>query len=166
MIVRDERAGDADAIHAVVTEAFGQPDEAKLVDLLREDGDCAISLVAEDDGQIVGHVLFSPMTAPFRALSLAPVSVAPAHQRTGIGGALIRAGLDRARRDGWEVVFVLGDPAYYRRFGFEAKAAEGFTSPYAGPYLMAVGFNGALPAKTGTIGHAPAFSVLSEDNEG
>jgi len=84
MLIRDEEPGDLPAIRAVVEAAFGQRQEADLVDRLRADGDGVLSLVAVDGGKVVGHVLFSEMTAPFRALALAPVSVVPERQRSGI----------------------------------------------------------------------------------
>lgn len=141
--------------------AFARTAEADLADRLRADGDVVISLVAVDDGEIAGHILFSAMTARFRALGLAPVSVAPGRRRSGIGGRLIRAGLERAKRDGWDGVFVLGDPEYYRRFGFDPALARGFSSPYAGPYLMAHALDGDLPATEGGISYAPAFGILA-----
>jgi putative acetyltransferase len=73
---------------------------------------------------------------------------------------LIRAGIDRAARGGWQAVFVVGEPDYYRRFGFDAALASGFTSPYAGPYRMVLALGGALPVKTGKIDYAPAFARL------
>jgi len=161
MLIRDEEPGDLPAIRAVVEAAFGQRQEADLVDRLRADGDGVLSLVAVDGGKVVGHVLFSEMTAPFRALALAPVSVVPERQRSGIGSRLIRAGLSRAEEDGWVGVFVLGEPDYYGRFGFDAVRARGFESPYAGPYLMVRALGRELPVTTGTIGHAPAFASLA-----
>jgi putative acetyltransferase len=158
--IREERPEDRAAIRAVVEAAFGQALEADLVDRLRADGDSVISLVADEDGAVVGHVLFSRMQAPFRALGLAPVSVAPDRQRSGIGGRLIHDGLDRARRDGWQAAIVLGDPSYYRRFGFDPALAEGFSSPYAGPYLMAMPLGDAMPTKSGRLDYAPAFAGL------
>ena len=160
MNIRTEQPADILAIREVVTAAFGQPLEADLVDRLRADGDSVISLVAEEEGRVVGHIMFSRLTAPFRALGLAPVSVAPDRQRAGTGSRLIRAGLERAAREGWQAVFVLGDPAFYRRFGFDANQASGFSSPYAGPHLMVLALGGALPAITGEIAYAPAFAVL------
>jgi putative acetyltransferase len=160
MLIRDEEAADITAIREVVETAFRQQLEARLVDQLRADGDGVISLVAVDDGKVVGHVLFSRMTAPFRALGLAPVSVAPDRQRSGVGSQLIRAGLERAADRGWNAVFVLGDPEFYQRFGFSVTGASGFTSPYAGPYLMVLALNGELPAKTGKIDYAPAFAAF------
>ena len=159
-LIRDEQPEDTAAIYAVVAAAFGQPAEADLVDRLRADGDSIVSLVAVDDGRIVGHVLFSKMSAPFRALALAPVSVAPERQNAGIGSRLILAGLERATAGGWLGVFVLGEPEYYGRFGFDAGDAQRFASPYAGPYFMALALNGELPANTGEVCHAPAFAAL------
>jgi putative acetyltransferase len=101
------------------------------------------------------------MEAPLRALGLAPVSVAPERQRRGIGDALVREAIDVARSEGWEAVFVLGEPAYYRRFGFRAELAAGFGSPYAGHFLMALALRGPLPTTEGRIDYAPAFSALS-----
>ena len=97
-----------------------------LVDRLRADGDAAIALVAAEHGRIIGQILFSPVRAPFRALALAPVAVLPGRQRQGIGSALIESGLARATTAGWEGVFVVGEPAFYRRFGFEPELAAGF----------------------------------------
>ena len=158
--IRDEAATDRGVVRKIVTAAFGRDDEARLVDRLRADGDAAISLVAVEEGRIVGHILFSPLAAPFRALALAPVSMLPERQRSGIGSALIRAGLARAQAGGWEGVFVLGEPAFYRRFGFDPALAEGFRSPYSGPYLMALALAGKLPAASGAIAYAPAFGGL------
>lgn len=160
MIVRDEQPADHAAIYDVVKAAFGQAAEADLVDQLRRDGDAVVSLVAVEDEAIVGHVLLSGMRAPFRALGLAPVSVRPDRQRAGVGSALVREALARAGRDGWDAVFVLGDPAYYERFGFDPAAARGFASPYAGPHLMAALLKGRLPVMTGQVDYAPAFGAL------
>jgi putative acetyltransferase len=158
MIIRGEKPADLAAIRELVVAAFQRPDEAVLVDHLQADGECVISLVAGDE--IVGHVLFSRMAAPFRALGLGPISVKPNRQRAGIGSQLIRAGLDRAREAGWQGVFVLGEPKYYSRFGFDPALASGFMSRYSGPHLMAVALGVELPAKEGVIKYAPAFDSL------
>ena len=121
--VRDEAPADVDAVRDVVTRAFEQPAESQLVDALRKAGKATISLVAEREGRIVGHVMFSPVTiadaphTPF-ASGLAPLAVLPEHQKHGIGSALVRAGLARCRAAGHAFVVVLGSPAYYGRFGF------------------------------------------------
>jgi putative acetyltransferase len=158
--VRDESPRDWKAVYQVVSSAFGQLAEAELVEELREGGDSVVSLVAEEDGQIVGHVLLSRMDAPFRSLALAPVSVIPTRQRRGIGSALIKRAVDSARSKGWDAIFVIGDPNYYERFGFDREAAAGFTSPYAGRHFMVLWLSPSLPATTGELRHAPAFAAL------
>ena len=97
MIIRDEKLADCEAIHELVAAVFRRPDEAVLIRRLRSDGVCAISLVTVERDEIVGHVPFSRMTAPFRALGLGPVSANPNRQFAGIGSLLIRTGLDQAR---------------------------------------------------------------------
>ena len=159
--VRPERPSDPPAIRSLLQQAFPTSAEADLVDRLRRDGDCVLSLVAEAEGEVVGHILFSAMAAPFRALGLAPVAVRPDGQWRGIGDALIRQGLALAAAGEWEGVFVLGEPAYYTRFGFDAALARGFGSPYAGPNLMALSLReDALPAREGPVSYAPAFAAL------
>ena len=106
--------------------------EAHLVEQLRAEGDSVNALVAVEQTQIIGHVMLSNMAAPFKALGLGPVSVRPDRRRSGDGSALIREGLRQARQDGWHAVFVLGDPRFYRRFGFDPELAGGFTCPTQG----------------------------------
>ena len=161
--IRPERGDDAAAIRAVLIAAFPTPAEADLVRKLHEEHDSEISLVAENEGGIVGHVMLSRMTVEdgsrsYRALGLGPVAVLPERQRQGIGGALVREALRRADALGEELVFVLGEPDYYRRFGFSAEAAAPFSSPYAGPYLMARTHGVALP-RSGRADYAPAFAA-------
>jgi putative acetyltransferase len=160
MIIRDEEARDRAAVHDVVRDAFGRTSEAMLVDQLRADGDSVVSLVAVDDTAIIGHVMLSKMTAPFKALGLAPVSVRPDRQRSGAGSSLVQDALTRARQGPFEAVFVLGDPPFYGRFGFRSEPASGFTSPYAGPHFMVLPLNGSLSVTTGKIDYAAAFAAL------
>jgi putative acetyltransferase len=101
------------------------------------------------------------MMAPVRALGLAPVSVLPARQGVAIGSKLIGAGVARAAQAGWEAVFVLGDPAFYSRFGFDAELARGFQSQYAGSCFMVMAVSGSLSATSGRVEYAPAFAGLS-----
>ncbi len=138
MQVREEQPSDLPAIHAVNEDAFGRRQEAKLVDDLRSAGDLAISLVAEQADQIIAHIALSRLKSPTGALALAPLAVSTARRRLGIGALLVSQSLRRARQRGWESVFVLGDPGYYSRFGFSAKAAARFPCRYAGPYFMAL----------------------------
>jgi putative acetyltransferase len=158
--IRDARAADDAEISALISTSFGGQDEARLFLALRADGHDAFSLVATSDEVIVGHVLLSPMRAPFRALGLAPLSVAMPFRRIGIGAALIREAIRRAEASGWRSIFVLGDPAYYGRFGFSADVASHFTSRYAGPHFMALALGGGLPVSSGGVDYAPAFDRL------
>jgi len=158
--IRNESSQDWKAVYQVILSAFGQSAEAELVRELREAGDSVISLVAEEGGEVHGHVLLSRMDAPFSALALAPVSVIPAKQGIGIGSALIASAVNRARSEGWTAIFVLGDRKYYERFGFDSEAAAGFDSPYAGHHFMILNLSSSLPATTGELRHAPAFAAL------
>ena len=160
MIVRPAEAGDRAAIRNILLAAFPGPDEANLVERLRAEGDTAIELVGELDGRVVGHILFSPVEAPFRALALAPVAVAPDNHGLGIGSALINNGHRIACEQGWDAIFVLGEPEYYRRFGYDPELAAGFSSPYAGEYFMALALHAPLPASEGEVTHARAFESL------
>lgn len=159
-VIRNEEPGHGAAVRAIVEAAFVRTAEADLVEQLHADGDVAISLVAMEEDEIIGHVVFSRMTAPFRAIGLAPISVAPSEQGRGVGSMLIDAGLKRAATEGWDAVFVIGDPSFYGRFGFEAGLAAGFTSPYAGPYFLVKPVGGPLSTIAGEVDYAPAFSRL------
>ena len=160
MIVREETEEDRGPVAELLRQAFGGEDEARLMARLRDEGDVALALVAESGGAIAGHVAFSPMKAPFAALGLAPLAVHPEFQGRGIGSALVREGVRRARTGAWDAVFVLGEPDYYGRFGFSAGAASGFESPYAGPHFMLLALASRLPARTGRVDYVPAFSGL------
>ncbi len=159
--IRPETAADLAAIRAVNESAFGQPDEADLVDRLREEGAILLSLVAERDGGIAGHVLFTRMhIASTPAVALAPVAVLPAHQRQGIGDALIRRGLDLLRDSGERSVFVVGHPAYYLRFGFSTALAASVESPFEREFFMALELApGALSNVTGRVRYPAAFGL-------
>mgnify|MGYP001229769663 CR=1 FL=1 len=138
MDIGDETAADRQAIHGLVVEAFGGGPEADMVDRLRADGDLMVSLVARQGGRLCGYVALSRLQSPARAVALAPVAVSPGEQNRGIGSALVRAALERARALGTAIVFVLGKPGYYARFGFTPEAAEPFPCIYAGSHFMAL----------------------------
>jgi putative acetyltransferase len=140
LVIRPERAGDLDAIRAVNRSAFGQDDEARLVDALRSSPAFVpeLSLVAEIDGVVCGHILFSRIgvrseAGVVPALALAPMAVDPERQRRGIGSALVRHGLEDARRLGHRVVIVVGHPEYYPRFGFQPASRWGVKALFAVP---------------------------------
>lgn len=162
MPITSETSGFEGAIRALLLAAFPTAVEADLVARLRHDGDIVIEMAAGEGERVIGYVAFSRMSAPMKAVGLGPVAVLPARQRRGIGSALIREGLARAQAQGLEAAFVLGEPAYYRRFGFDAEAASGFASPYAGPYFMALALaDGGLAVRSGRVDYAPAFSGLA-----
>lgn len=162
MEIRSEAPGDFERIRVVETEAFPTRAEADLVDRLRADGSAVFSLVALLDGAVVGHVMFSRMQLPEGALGLGPVAVLAKHRRQGIAAALIREGLSRAKAQDWGRVFVLGDPAYYTRFGFDPSLAQGFASSFAGPHLMGLALRpGALVQRSGPLDYAKAFAELA-----
>ena len=150
-----------------MTAAFGRAAEAVLVDRLRADGHVVLSLVAVDDYRIVGHVLFSrsTITAPgavLGAIALAPLAVLPDKQGRGIGSALVEHGLAECRRASERAVIVLGDPAYYGRFGFSAELASVLRSPYSGEAFMALELQaGVLSGVAGDVQYPPAFDTVS-----
>ncbi len=164
---RPETAADDAAIRRVVEAAFGQPLEADLVDALRDEGYVRLSMVAEIDGQVVGHILLSalsivtdnaPANGNVAALALAPMAVAPTWQRQGIGSQLIQHALEACRAAGHGIVVVLGHPEYNPRFGFSPALAEPLESPYAGPAFMALELDpGALAGVRGRVEYAEPF---------
>ncbi|HEY3637907.1 MAG TPA: N-acetyltransferase [Rhizomicrobium sp.] len=161
MEIRGETATDFPAVRRLLIEAFPTDAEADLVDRLRQGGSSIVSLVAIIGSQLAGYVLFSRMERPDNSLGLAPVAVQASWRRRGVAASLIREGLSRAGADGWARIFVLGDPDYYRRFGFNASLAEGYISPYAGPHLMALNLRADIPAeRKGELRYAPAFAAL------
>ncbi len=167
MNIRPAEPRDAAGIRAVHEAAFPIPVEADLVEALVREGDAIVSLVAERQGELVGHVLLSRMRATadgrtLRALGLAPVGVLPGFQGGGIGTALIEAALGIARATGEEIVFLLGEPHYYTRFGFSTEAAAAFASPYAGPWFMALPLRPGFSKPSGGVAaYARAFSDLA-----
>lgn len=164
--VRIERPGDAVGVRETNEHAFGTPLEASLVDALRGSDDY-LSLVAIVDARIVGHILFTAVTlAPpvdIRIAGLAPMAVRPEHQRTGVGGQLIRAGLDECRRRGYSAVVVLGHPEYYPRFGFVPAHIFGLSCEFPSPpeAFMAIELDaGALAGIAGMVRYRSEFSAV------
>lgn len=168
-IIRPEQAGDEAAIRAVVSAAFPSPLEATLVDGLREAGRLTISLVAEVNGDIVGHVAFSPIRVGEReiGLGLAPLAVASAHRRQGIGAALVFEGLRVAKESGVAAVVLLGSPAYYSRFGFAAASRWRLRDEYGGgdAFQAIVWRPAVLPVEGGLVTYAPEFAIFAPAEE-
>jgi putative acetyltransferase len=163
--IRPEQADDAGAIHDLLVGAFPSPAEADLVDRFRRDGDLVLSLVAADSkGSIVGHVAFPRLhvvmsRVDYPAVGLAPLAVAEAHRRQGIGAELVRRGLEQLRALDETLLFVLGDPAYYGRFGFSAETARPYTSAYDETHFMALLLEEDAPP-AGAVRYPAAFNAL------
>lgn len=164
MLIRTEEERDWAAVHALNASAFETPAEANLVNALRLQARPVVSLVAEDAGSVVGHILFSPVTlqghAGMRIMGLAPMAVAPPHQRHGIGSALVRAGLERCKALGAGAVVVLGHHEYYPRFGFSPSVRFGIGSEYEVPeeaFMVVELHPGFLRGASGTIQYHAAF---------
>jgi len=165
-LLRLESPGDAPFIRELLEASFPDPDEADLVDNLRRDGDVVLSLVAEAGGLVIGHVLFSRVSVngeagSQQAVALAPLAVLTEYRQQGIGTGLVRDAHGRLAAMGEALSIVVGEPAYYTRFGYSHQRAAHFESEYQSPYLMAVCF-GAAPAE-GRLVYPRAFSLVSED---
>ena len=163
--IQAETAANAKAVRQVHVNAFPTRAEADLVDRLRDNQNLRVSLVAECEGKIVGHIAFSPVRDDSGAntgLGLAPVAVLPDYQRQGIGGRLIEAGLQACRETGAAYVVVLGDPACYSRFGFIPAIRHGLTCEYTdGDAFQVIELrDGALNNVTGLIRYADEFNAM------
>jgi len=164
--IRSEREEDHEAVHQVHELAFGQSNEALLVAALRVAAFPLVSIVAENDGDIVGHILFSPVSVEsedgkFTAMGLAPLAVRPEHQRRGIGGNLIQVGLRTCHYLGSDLIFVLGHSDYYPRFGFKTAKTLGFICEYPVPdevFMVAELTPQAAGGRRGLVKYHPVFS--------
>ncbi len=178
LTIRPETPSDYPAITEVNDLAFGQPAEGKLVEKLRKNPRFIpdLSLVAEINGKIVGHILFFPVVVKsgvgdgetegyeeYETLSLAPLSVRPEFQKQGIGGKLIKEGLKACRKLGYGSVIVLGHPEYYPRFGFEPASKWGIKDPFGVPdeAFMALELKeGAIEGVSGVVEYPEEFNDM------
>jgi putative acetyltransferase len=166
VVVRAETAEDIPAVRRVNELAFGQPAEADLVDALRANARPHVSLVAVSEGQVVGHIFFSPVTLEADdsalILGLGPMAVVPGRQNQGVGSRLVREGLEECRRIGCDVVVVVGHPEYYPRFGFVPASRKGLRCEYPVPdevFMVAELKPNALSGK-GLVRYRPEFGGL------
>lgn len=165
--LRARREGDDERIAFVVRRAFGSETEVNLVRELRADGDMICEIIAEQAGNgIIGHIAFSKLHVKeggrrIRGAALAPLAVLPTHQKHGIGRGLVEEGHFRLSEAGFELSVVLGDPAYYSRFGYSSMLARLLQAPYSGDALQALELReGALGKRAWNVTYPGAFSRL------
>jgi putative acetyltransferase len=165
--IREEASGDLQEIRMVIQTAFGQTEEADIVDKLRQDCPNRISLVAASEDQVVGQVLFTPVTIQAKeriltGMGLAPMAVLPGFQRQGIGSQLVRAGLALIRKRRYPFVIVLSHPTYYPRFGFVPASRYGIRSEYESvpdeAFMILVLDPAALESVSGVAKYRPEFN--------
>lgn len=166
--IRAEAEADHPAVRRVNERAFDRTGEADLVDALREEAEPVLSLVAVREGEVVGHICFSPVTltpspaSPGTYLGLGPVAVLPEFQRHGIGSQLVHVGLQACRESGARAVVVLGHPEFYPRFGFVPASRYGLRCEYPVPdeVFMALELQPAALATPGLVTYHPAFASV------
>jgi putative acetyltransferase len=163
--IRNEQPGDRDQVRTVTQAAFDRFEEADLIDELRAEGAVLLSLVAEIDGRVVGHILFSRMEVEtpqgnVRAVSLAPMAVLPGFQRQQVGSQLVRRGIDELKMRGERMILVLGHKEYYPRFGFSTEMSRNLQSPFPPEAFMALELlEGALKGIHGVVRYPSAFGL-------
>ena len=166
--IRNEHRGDEAQIYEVNLQAFGRKEEAEIVNVLRDSCPESVSLVAEVDQQIVGHALFTPAIIEdgemrVAGASLGPLAVLREYQKTGIGSALVRAGLEAMRRAGVPFVVLVGHPTYYPRFGFERASNYGLVCEYSqapdDAFMIIVLDRQRMRGVKGTVRFPPEFAA-------
>ncbi len=164
-VVRPEWPKDVSSIRLLLREAFETSVEADLIERLRHDGDLVLAMVATDvTNKIFGYVAFPRLRVEhagqeFPVIGLAPLVVAKPYRRQGIGADLVSGGLSNLAIRGESLVFVLGNPAYYTRFGFALETARPFTCAYVGPHFMAMQLADTAP-RAGVVRYPAAFDAL------
>ncbi len=164
--IREERPEDVLGIRYVNRQAFERTVEADLIDKLRQRQGFILSLVALEKGQVVGHILFNPVTiesgdSSFEVAALGTMAVLPEHQRQGIGSQLVEVGLEALKKTGHDVVVVVGHASYYPRFGFSPASKYGIKPEFDAPdeaFMLLELRPGALAGRTGTVKYPPEFA--------
>ncbi len=169
--IREERADDISRIYTIEAAAFEGEAHARLVDRLRAEDALILSQVAEIEGELLGHAAYSLVSVTDgdqvgRFPALGPIAVAPPRQRQGIGSALVRAGLRTLADAGYDLVFLVGSPSYYQRFGYQPAQPLGFSSDYVKPggrhehFMLAI-LDESLPGEArGHVSYHPAFAEV------
>ena len=164
MIIREENESDIAKITTIHNQAFNGPDEGEIVEGLRKNDNLTISLVAEANGKIIGHIAYSPIYSKNKeiiGIGLAPVAVLPSHQKQGIGSKLIDKGNEIALSKGFERIFVLGDPDYYCRFGFKIAENYNYFSSFdpEGNHFMVLGEKLKKESEKTSVHYCKEFNV-------
>lgn len=169
LTIRPETPSDHSSVRTVNEHAFERTAEADLVDVLRETAETYLSLVADDEGEVVGHIFFSPVSVESISgdkatlFGLAPMAVLPTRQRQGIGAALVQKGLEASKALGCSAVVVLGHPDYYPRFGFKPAQVFRLQSEFDVPaevFMAQELVSGALENVRGTVRYNSAFAAM------
>jgi putative acetyltransferase len=167
VMIRPEEPKDFTGVYTVNAAAFDTPAEANLVEVLRVEAHPYVSLVAEEDGEIVGHILFSPVVLSghedLKIMGLGPIAVAPGQQMKGIGSALVKVGLERCKDLSYSAVVVLGHKGYYPRFGFTPSVKFGIGCEYDVPpevFMVIELVPGYLQEAQGIIRYHNAFNEI------
>jgi putative acetyltransferase len=167
MIIRQESPKDIPQVRKLNELAFGQPTEANLVDKLRKACPDALSLVAEDKGCVVGHILFTPTVIDssgqlIQGMGLAPMAVLPENQKQGIGSQMVKKGLEILRERGCSFVVVVGHPEYYPRFGFELASKHNIRSQWDGipddAFMIIIFDHNAMKSVKGVVRYRDEFN--------
>ena len=168
MIIRQEKKGDYRIIYEVNKQAFNQKDESELINRIRAGKNFipGLSLVAENNGELIGHILFSKIKIigekVYETLSLAPIAVLPKYQNQGVGGKLIKEGLKRAEKLGFNSVLVVGHKDYYPKFGFEKASKWNIKCPFEvpdGAFMAIELITGSLKNKSGVVEFPKEFQI-------
>lgn len=168
LVIRAETPEDAGSIRYVNEQAFGGKEEAVVIEKLRNRGALTLSLVAVQGDEVVGHIAFSPVViaseySSFEAIALGPMAVLPTYQRQGIGGQLVREGLEKCQNLGHSIVVVMGHPTYYPRFGFRTAKPRGISCEFESPeeaFMILELRHGALAGRSGIVKFQPEFQEV------
>lgn len=164
--IREERPGDIAAVRAVNRRAFGQDQESNIVEALRTNGGALLSLVAKVNNEVVGHIMYSPLSVDgtVHGAALGPMAVLPEHQRRGIGSKLIEAGNRKLKDSGYPFIIVVGHSDYYPRFGFRPASEYGIKCEWDVPddvFMVPILDQAKMQGVSGLAKYRDEFSTVS-----